>query len=437
MANNDHLTVLNNNIINTVGRLSDSKESISAKPRLSKEEVKNKLDLILHRIAVYKIRGEIPPASLIADAFALAELYPFGDILEKLKEITTIAYEAAKAAAENGTLPKDSWLLSEERKLFDELFARNPSLALEQYLKSPDIIEDIETSQDIRDGKFVSEDRRQKARIKAISEEEIYKRAVLAPFVALKAEIVKQQGNIVENEKYNQKLAYFAHKELTNQAFLERKNIRQKERRSTDNHIVLKEDGHIIDRATDHAIKRIEQTIEGGLAAVGAAMTKTPEVIKDALEDRMERVAETVGIAKREIEQDAITTIETKIREEALAATRPAMEALQKQEEIEVKTEIVEQAAVQEQEEINEIFEDKKAHTKTQTQAADDKEAKRLARAAKKKAKKSLEEDSKDPSKLRNALKTHGTVSKGANKSKTPDNSPVTQHSQHGSSLDK
>ena len=437
MANNDHLTVLNNNIINTVGRLSDSKESISAKPRLSKEEVKNKLDLILHRIAVYKIRGEIPPASLIADAFALAELYPFGDILEKLKEITTIAYEAAKAAAENGTLPKDSWLLSEERKLFDELFARNPSLALEQYLKSPDIIEDIETSQDIRDGKFVSEDRRQKARIKAISEEEIYKRAVLAPFVALKAEIVKQQGNIVENEKYNQELAYFAHKELTNQAFLERKNIRQKERRSTDNHIVLKEDGHIIDRATDHAIKRIEQTIEGGLAAVGTAMTKTPEVIKDALEDRMERVAETVGIAKREIEQEAEIAIETEAREEALAAIKPAMEALQKQEEIQVEEVIVEQNKKELELEKTDDNLDKEAQKQVVTQADDDKEAKRLARAAKKKAKNALEENSKDPSKLRSALKIHGTVSKGANKSKTPDNSPASQHSQQENSLNK
>lgn len=437
MANSDHLTVLNNNIINTDGRLSDSKESISVKPRLSKEEVKNKLDRILHRIAEYKNRGEIPPASLIADAFALAELYPFGDILEKLKEITTIAYEAAKAAAENGTLPKDSWLLSEERKHFDELFARNPSLALEQYLKSPDIIEDIATSQDIRDGKFVSEDRRQKARIKAISEEEVYKRAVLAPFVALEAEIAKQQGNIVEHEIYNQKLAYFAQKELTNQAFLEQKNIFQKERRSIDDHIILKEYGHIIDRATEHAIKRIEQTIEGGLAAVGAAMTKNPDVIKDALEDRMERVAEAVGIAKSIIEVDAKIAVETKTREEALDAIRPAMEVLQKQEEIVANTVLVEQAVAQDQSVAIENASDLATQREAETQAADDKEAKRLARAAKKKAKNSPEEDSKDPSKLRNALKVHGTESKGGNKLDTPNNSPALQHNQHGSSLNK
>lgn len=418
----------NNNIINS------DKGSISTKPRLSKEEVKNKLALILHKIAEYKSRGEVPPASLIADAFALCELYPFGDFLEKLKDITTMAYEAAKAAAENGTLAKDSWLISDARKEFDELFARDPSAALEQFFNNPDIIEDMETSKDIREGKFVSEERRQTSRIKAISAENVYKRAILAPVAALKAEIAKQQGNTLEQNKHNDKLAYFAHKELTNQAFIERKNIRQRERKSTDDHIVLKEDGLLIDNAAEHAARKIEQTIKGGLAAVGTAMTKTPEVIIDALEDRMEAVAEKVEGTKTAIAEGARVVIEKKAREEALVAVK---ETLEKKEEVQIEEVIVKHVVEQEREEIKEIFEDKVSHKKAQVQVIDDKEAKRLARAAKKKAKQPQENESHDSSQLRKVLRSHGTVSKVVSKSKIPSNTPSINNNQHGIILDK
>lgn len=418
----------NNNIIN------NDKDSISTKPRLSKEEVKNKLALILHKIAEYKSRGEVPPVSLIADAFALCELYPFGDFLEKLKDITAMAYEAAKAAAENGILAKNSWLLSDSRKEFDELFARDPNAALEQYFNDDRVVKSIETSNKIKNGEYISDKDRDEFRAIATSEADIYKRTLLAPVAALKAEIAKQQGNTIEHDKHNERLVNIACTSLTNQAFIERKNIRQRERRSTDDHIVLKEDGLLIDNAAEHAARKIEQTIKGGLAAVGTAMTKTPEVIKDALEDRMEAVAEKVEATKTAIAEDARVVIEKKAREASLAAVK---EAFKKKEEIQIEEVTVKHVVEQEREEIKEIFEDKVSHKKAQVQVIDDKEAKRLARAAKKKAKQSQEKESHDSSQLRKALRSHGTVSKVVSKSKIPSNTPSTNNNQHGIILDK
>ncbi len=355
-------------------------------PKKTKEEVMSALSLILAQIADCKMRGVSPPIGLIADALALAALYPFGDILTKLKEITTMAFEAAQAAAENGTLAKDSWLLSPERQAFDALLAKDPSAALEQYLNDPRVIKNIQISKAIRSGQHVPDKDREEFRVYAVSEEGVYKRTVLTPVAALKAAIAKQQGHQADQDKYNDALAGWAHEALTHQVFLERKNIRGVEGRPIEDHIIHKEDGHLIDKRVEKVIQKIEQEVVGGLAAVGAAMTKAPEVIIDALHDRIEQVIEKVEIAKEAITSDAAVVRAEELRQEAekrqQAAIASAQEAIIIEQKVIEKAVVVEQVVGQVKVATAEVFIDENAKDLTKSQADLDKEAKDAKKAA-------------------------------------------------------
>lgn len=59
---------------------------------INEDQVRAELNNILSTMKEYKKLGMAPPMELISKAFALYALCPYGEFLEKLEEITKLAF---------------------------------------------------------------------------------------------------------------------------------------------------------------------------------------------------------------------------------------------------------------------------------------------------------------------------------------------------------
>jgi hypothetical protein len=271
----------------------------------NKQAAKSELSKILESIIQSKLHGQSPSNSLLADAFSLAMLYPFPDILAQLEKINNAALEATQSSSQNANVATDSWLSSKERKEFDELVEKDPMLAADQYFKDERVVNSTNfLSYPLNNRNNMLENTQY-----ILSQEDRYKTSVLANKISRQRSLSELEGK--DTELADSHLAEFAKRNIYKNIVLERQRLNA----GASLESVIKKDGDLIVEKFSKTVETIQQNIEGGLSSVGATMSKSPQIIDQLIKGDVNLAQETIIATQAANKSEAQTILQNKPKE--------------------------------------------------------------------------------------------------------------------------